>query len=168
MNLKLNRTRWSVEGWISWYHLLSWHWPLNATDFYSFASSSLKHVCHGASASLCPLNWFCWTSVTGPLQKTSCSLIDPDPPSLWKADLWGQTGMWLAGGEAACSTPPWDVPMRRLWKGCVTLTWFTAFPSQFFCRNTIPVERKSKEDMLVSRKLMLFLRASTTQACRDF
>lgn len=58
-----------------------------------------------AMASLWPLNWFCWTSVLGPWQKTSCGLIDPDPRSL---------------GENTCPTPPRDLPMRRLWKRCVT------------------------------------------------
>lgn len=33
---------------------------------------------------LCPLNWFCWTSVLSPLQKTSCRLMDPDPRRLWR------------------------------------------------------------------------------------
>lgn len=42
-------------------------------------------------SSLCPLNWFCWTSVRDRLQKMSWSSIDLDPRTLWKADLWGQT-----------------------------------------------------------------------------
>lgn len=56
-------------------------------------------------ASLCPLNWFCWTSVLDQWQKSSCSLIDPILGTSERLSFEA-THTRVVGGKNSRSAPP--------------------------------------------------------------